>query len=241
MFRKLMAGVILCSVPVLSFGVAQLATTGTAMAAGNTTCIGTGVAGQVVTFVSPGLSNLGTASASAKSTTNTSSGPLSCTNSKGKVSSGTLNASKIKAKSTTTCASDPTPPSPCPTGDFVYDSASQLATGANLLFKEVKTVSWVIKGVTYTSAETASSSSTSGSGPGECPSSEVGFVLSGHLTAPASMNGKSTEITACLNTDAGPNTTGSFLNDIGAELGGNNSIVITSSTEDGLSSSILFA
>ena len=160
MFRKLMAGVILCSVPVLSFGVAQLATTGTAMAAGNTTCIGTGVAGQVVTFAPPGLSNLGTASAKAKSTTNTSSGPLSCTNPKGKVSSGTLNSSKIKAKSTTHCSTDPTPPTPCPTSptdDFVYDSASQLATGANLLYKEVKTVSWVIKGVTYTSAETASS------------------------------------------------------------------------------------
>ena len=33
MFRKLMAGAVLCSVPVLSFGVAQLATTGNALAA----------------------------------------------------------------------------------------------------------------------------------------------------------------------------------------------------------------
>jgi hypothetical protein len=237
-----MAGAILCSVPVLSFGVAQIATTGTAMAAGTTTCTGTSAAGgQVITFAPPGLSDLGTASASAKSTTNASSGPLSCLTSKGKSETGTLDASKIKAKSTTTCASDTNPPSPCPAGDFVYDSASQLASGASLLFKEVKTTTWVIKGVTYTSANTASSSATAGSGPGECPSTEVGFVLTGHLTAPASMSGKSTELTACLNTDAGTNVSGSFLNDIGAELGGNNSIVITSSTEDGLSSSLVFA
>ena len=48
MFRKLMAGVVLCSVPVLSFGVAQIATTGTAWAGGTTTCTGTSSAGQVV-------------------------------------------------------------------------------------------------------------------------------------------------------------------------------------------------
>ena len=241
MFRKLMAGVVLCSVPVLSFGVAQIATTGTAWAGGTTTCTGTSSAGQVVNFASPGLSDLGTASVSAKSTTTTSSGPLSCLTSKGKSESGTLNASKIKAKSTTLCQNDSNPPSPCPTGEYVYDSASQLATGANLLYKEVKTVSWVIKGVTYTTQNTASNAAGSGSGVGNCPSTEVGFELTGKLTAPASSAGKSTVITACLNTDAGPGTSGSFLNDIGAELGGNTAISITSSTEDGLASSIYFA
>ena len=61
MFRKLMAGVVLCSVPVLSFGVAQIATTGTAGAAGNTTCTGTSSTGQLITFAPPGISDLGNA------------------------------------------------------------------------------------------------------------------------------------------------------------------------------------
>ena len=153
MFRKLMAGAVLCTVPVLSFGVAQLATTGTAGAAGNTTCSG---ASSLVTFAPPGLSDLGTASASAKSTTTTSASPISCV--KGtKTTPGTLSASKIKAKSTTTCQSDSNPPSPCPTGDFVYDSVAQLASSSSTLYKEDKKISWVIKGVTYTTTNTGSS------------------------------------------------------------------------------------
>ena len=135
----------------------------------------------------------------------------------------------------------PTPPSPCPSGEFVQGSSSQFLASGATLFKAVKTTSWVIKGVTYTAANTSSATAGAGTGPGLCPSTEAGFVLFGHLTAPASMSGKTTELTACLNTDTGTNTSGSFLNDIAAELGGNNSIVIATSTEDGLSSSILFA
>ncbi len=241
MFRKLMAGVVLCSVPVLSFGVAQIATIGTAGAAGSTTCTGTMTAGQLITFAPPGVSDLGNATASAKATSTGSSGPLACVTSKGKSETGTLNSSKIKTKSTLLCQNDSTPPSPCPTGDFVQNSASQFAGGASTLFKAVKTTSWVIKGVTYTAGNTASSAAGSGTGPGNCPATEVGFVLTGKLTAPASMVGKSTELTSCLNTDTGPNTTGSFLNDIAAELGGNTSIVIATATSDGLTSSIVFA
>ena len=126
-------------------------------------------------------------------------------------------------------------------GEFVQGSSSQFLASGATLFKAVKTTSWVIKGVTYTAANTSSATAGAGSGPGLCPSTEAGFVLQGHLTAPASMSGKTTELTACLNTDTGTNTSGSFLNDIAAELGGNNSIVIATSTEDGLSSSILFA
>ena len=61
----------------------------------------------------------------------------------------------------------------------------------------------------------------------------MGFVLTGKLSAPASQSGKTTEITACLNTDTGPNTSGSFAADVGAEVGGNNTIQIQTATLDG--------
>lgn len=61
MLRKFMAAVALCSVPVLSFGVAEVATTGSAFAAGGTTLCSGG--SQTVTFAAPGISNQGTASA----------------------------------------------------------------------------------------------------------------------------------------------------------------------------------
>ena len=108
----------------------------------------------------------------------------------------------------------------------MYDSVSQLASSASTLWKEDKKISWVLKGVTYTACNTASSAAAAGTGPGLCPATEVGFVLTGKLSAPASQSGKSTEITACLNTDTGPNTSGSFAADVGAEVGGNTTIQI---------------
>jgi hypothetical protein len=233
-----MTAIVVSSVPVLSFGIAQVATSGSAGAAGNTTCTG---AGAVVTFAPPGLSDLGTASISAKSVTKTGSAAMSCVNPKGVTQAGTLSAGKIVSKSTTLCQNDTNPPNPCPTGEYVYDSVAQLASSASTLYKSDKSTSWVIKGVTYKTANTGSAAAGTGSGPGLCPSTEVGFVLTGHLTLPSSQLGKSTEITACLNTDTGPNTTGSFAADVGAEAGGNTSITIQTSTLDGATSSIVFA
>ena len=123
----------------------------------------------------------------------------------------------------------------------MYDSVAQLASSSSTLYKEDKTISWVIKGVTYTTKNTASAAATAGTGPGSCPATEVGFVLTGKLSAPASQSGKTTEITACLNTDTGPNTSGSFAADVGAEVGGNNTIQIQTATLDGTTSSLVFA
>jgi hypothetical protein len=232
-----MAGIVLSSVPVLTFGIAQVATSGSAGAAGSTTCTG---AGALVTFAPPGLSDLGTASISAKSITKTGSAAMSCTNGT-TTTPGTLSAGKIVSKSTTLCQNDTNPPNPCPTGEYVYDSVAQLASSASTLYKSDKSTSWVIKGVTYKTANTGSSTAGTGTGVGLCPSGEVGFVLTGHLVLPSSQLGKSTEITACLNTDTGPNTTGSFAADVTSEAGGNTSITIQTSTLDGATSSIVFA
>jgi hypothetical protein len=234
-----MAIVAVSAVPVLSFGVAQVATSTNAFAAGGkTTC--SGGTSQTVTFAAPGISNQGTASASKKSTSTTSaSSGGTCT---GKhAGTGTVASGSIKTKTTVTCASDTNPPSPCPSGDFVYDSASQFIGGASTLYKAVKTTSFTVGSMSYVAANTASAQAGTGTGPGNCPSSEPGFVLTGHLTAPASQSGKATTVTACLSTDTGPNTTGSFVNDITSEVLGNTTIVITSASIDSATSSIEFA
>jgi hypothetical protein len=234
MLRKFMAVVALSAVPVISIGVTQVAMTGGASAAKvkTTTCTG---GAQTVTFAAPGISNTGTAQASKKSTDTTSAAPsISCT---GKITgTGTTAASNIKSKSTVTCANDTgTKPTPCPTGDYVIDSASQFASGASTLYKDVKTASWTIGSTTYVTSNTGSAQATS------CPSTETGFVLTGKLTAPASQNGKASTITVCLNGDTGPNTTGNFYSDIVSEAFGNTSIVIATATFDPSTSSIVFA
>ena len=69
----------------------------------------------------------------------------------------------------------------------------------------------------------------------------MGFVLTGKLTAPATQAGKSTEVTACLNTDTGPGTTGSFLADLTTAGGGDQSITIATASLDPATSTIEFA
>jgi hypothetical protein len=236
-----MAGIVLCSVPVLSFGVAQMASTGTAGAAGNTICTGSG-AGSVVTFAPPGLSFTGTASVSAKSTTKTSAGALSCVTGTKPPKAGSLLAGKIVSTSTVTCANDTNPPpNPCPTGEFVYDSVAQLIAGAGTLQNSDKKTEWKIGATTYIAKNTANPAAGTGTGPGNCPSGDVGFVLTGKLTAPATLVGKSTEVTACILMDSGPGTTNNFLADVTAAAGGNTGITIATGTLDAANSSIEFA
>jgi hypothetical protein len=121
-------------------------------------------------------------------------------------------------------------PSPCPGGDYVFDSVSQFNSGAITLYKEVPTASWVIGKTTYTISNTTSSLTAS------CPHpKDPGFELSGHLTSPRTEGWKAASMTICFDTDAGPGTSGSFENDITAEAGGNTSMTITTATaEDSL-------
>jgi hypothetical protein len=254
--RKIMAGVVLCSVPVLSFGVAEVATTGTAFAGPTTLCTGTG-SGQVVTFTAPGISNQGIAQASAKSTTKTGAGTLSC-KSGSKVKSGSVSPSTIKSKSTETCAGDTNPngpPAACagnPTW-FVIDDVSGFAAAAGDLKKDLKSVSFKVGTTSYVADTTGSSAATAcgtmgGSEPvctnpptpGYCPDTEVGFFITGHLSTSTT---KSTEITACLNTDTntgGSAPPGNFLQDLTAIAGGNLSITVQTATEDPATSTIEF-
>jgi hypothetical protein len=229
-----MSIVALSSVPVLSFGIAQVATSGNAFAAGKTTTCSGGA--QTVTFAAPGLSTSGSAQKSKNSTANTSAASsTTCTGAK--PGSGTVAGNSITTTSTTKCSKASNPPAGC-TGNpkfWVYDSAAQFATGASTLYKAVPTTTFTDNGTTYKIANTKSAQATT------CPGTEVGFKLTGTLTAPASQKGKATTITACLNTDTGTDTTGNFKNDVTTEvLNGDPSMVITSASFDPASSSIVF-
>ena len=235
MLRKFMSVIALSSVPVLSFGIAQAATSGNAFAAGkSTTCTG---GAQTVTFATPGLSTQGSAQKSKKSTSTTSAAAsTTCTGSK--PGSGTVAGNNITTTSTEKCSKDTSNPPPACTGNpkfLVYDSAAEFATGSSTLYKAVPTTTFTDSSTTYTIANTASAQATT------CPSTEVGFKLTGTLTAPASQKGKATTITACLNSDNGPNTTGNFKNDVTSEvLNGAPTMVITSVSFDPAASSIVF-
>ena len=154
MLRKLMAVVALSSVPVISFGIAQAATSGSAFAAAkSTTCSG---GSQTVTFAAPGLSTQGSAQKSAKSTSTTSAESDTCTGAK--PGPGTVAGNNITTTSTTKCSKAPNPPAAC-TGNpkfWVYDSAVQFASGASTLYKAVPTTTFTDNGTTYMTANTKS-------------------------------------------------------------------------------------
>ena len=124
----------------------------------------------------------------------------------------------------------------------MYDSASQFVSGAGTLVKGVKTTSFTIGSTSYVAANKTSAQAGSGSGAGKCPATETGFVLTGTLTAPAAQKGAATTITACLSTDTGPGTSGSFLNDITAEVLQTAPLTeqIQTAVIDGSTSSIVF-
>ncbi len=237
MFRKLMALAILGSVPVIGAGIVQVAST-TIAAAATTSCTGTNVEPQVVTFSGSGpqagLSDLGYASTSKKAKTKAGAGSISCLV-KGKPKTGTLDAITIKTKSTTTCTSDATPPTPCPAGDYVQGSVAGFSSDASTLYKDIPSESWNVGATDYTAVFTSSATATT------CTSPEQGFNLDGHLTAPAADSGKAVAIVACLGTDTGPNTTGSFGNDVISEAGGNTTIYIVTATLDPADSTLSFA
>jgi hypothetical protein len=233
MVRKLMAVMVLGAVPALSFGVAQFATSGEAGAAGtggSTTCHG--VPGAWVNFA-PGITAQGRAKKGNRSGWPESGGQLSCTG-KHAGSGGFLGASQT-VSNTLTCSDDPNPPVDCPAGDYVYLSALEISAQFGTV---TGTASWFIGSKTYDSTTTSSAAATTGSGPGECPSGEDGYVLFGHLTKPTTA--KSTTMTICFLGDFGSGTTNNFADDLASELAGNTSIDIGEGDLDATASSILF-
>lgn len=241
-----MALAILGSVPVIGVGVAQVATTSIAGAA-TTDCTGTGT-GQTVTFSQasppvPGLTAQGTSQVSKKNKITSNAGTISCVKGVKPPKAGTVGAITINSKSKLTCGNaasmgDTNPPVPCtPSTNFIVNSINGYATSASTIWKEIPSESWTVGATHYTGVFTSSNT-------GTCPSGEAGFLLTGHITVPAADSGKALNINACLLGDTGPNTSGNFLTDVGAELGGGptgNAITIVTAQLDPANTTLNFA
>jgi hypothetical protein len=185
-------------------------------------------AAGTVSFAPPGISFYGTASPSKTSTTTTSG--LTFAGS-GCGSGGSEPANTILAKSTLKCnkkiagedANGNTVPS-CVSGDRVYDQASGFAsTGTATLQKALKKLTLTVNGITF-AAKTTSTSIAS------CSGGEFGFALSGTVKAKP-FTYSTFALTACLGSDTGPGTTGSFGADIVTALNGPSPAVTIATTQ----------
>lgn len=109
-------------------------------------------------------------------------------------------------------------PSPVCTGSsgYVSDSASgYVAAGAAFWSELPNPTKFRIDNLAYKSASAASTVIGSG---GICGLFDSGFKVNGALTAPLADYGDHTKLILCLDTDTGTQTTGSFTDDIAAEI-----------------------
>jgi hypothetical protein len=203
-----------------------------ALAAG---AIGGGVAGAVtpvtctiastVTFNAPGITQAGTATTKATSSTKTSNpvlGGAGCpAKSKGK---------GLKIVSGNSLCAGVTPvPTGCSAKDKYYYGSAQsfLLTGTASLVGIKQSVTLGKTNVTLTST---------GATAGSCSGTDVGFTITGT----ASGGGYSTFTeNACISTDTGAGTSGTFLTDLGTELGATpTSMIIATAAIDSTQSTL---
>jgi hypothetical protein len=233
MFRRLLGVIGLGAASTLSLGFAQVGTSVDAGAAGggaSTTCHFGG-------WVNVDLLAQGHAKKGKNAIWVTSGGPVSCS---GKhAGPGQFVSDDEHVSNTMTCSNDPNPPVICPAGDYVYSSAleftSQLSTVTG-------NMGWVIGTTSYDESTMSSAAATTGLGPGECPSGEYGYVLSGHLLkASGKVTAKSALVTICFSGDSGSGTTNNFSSDLAAEIGGDTMLDIFRANLDPAATSIVFS
>ena len=124
----------------------------------------------------------------------------------------------------------PTPACTGP-GGYVYDTASSFSNATILCAEFPNPTRFHIAATTYKSSPSSSVAINPAPG-GTCGASESGFKINGALTAPTANAGDATMLFLCLSTDTGAGTSGSFTNDLYAELGGNTSITIATAELD---------
>ncbi len=165
-----------------------------------------------VTFASPGLSQAGSAEAaktSVSTTTPTTFGD-GCTG-------GSATGYSITSKSIR-CAKKATDPEPasnpgCQVGEYGYDSWNNFETGGTTAIqKALKKLSFTINGIAYSTKTTSSAEVVEGA----C-GDEVGFAITGTVSAPKADKGQSAVLTACLGavTGSGETSSANFFDDIG--------------------------
>lgn len=162
---------------------------------------------STVTFATPGLSIAGAVSTATTSTTTASALAVSgtgCTGSSAKIS--------IKSASTKcTGTGTPSPYTACKTGSYGYDSwKSYEVSGTSSIKTSLAHFNFTLDGNAFKTTTTAAAALS-------CTSSEVGFKITGKVTAPASYLNKISTISACLGkvTGTGLPSLTNFKSDIG--------------------------
>lgn len=162
-----------------------------------------------VTFAAPGLSVVGTAGQNKNSTSTVSGSTLSgggdCTGTG--VPPLTINTKDAKCKG----AGLPAGSACTAVGQFYYDQFGQFATaGPASIAKSVKKLTATFGANVYFLKKFSASEVVGGA----CGSG-VGFMLTGQVNKPKPDKGLPATILACLGSDTGPGTTGSFGADFG--------------------------
>ncbi len=229
MFRKLLLLVALSTVSSGAMAVSAVTSAGVVGAVPPPPTIRCHFAPTTLSFPAPGLSTNGDFTTSSTSTMAISASALS-----GSACPGTgdhLIAPVITlTNAPCTGVNTPTPACTGSTG-YVYDMASSFSNGAILWSEFPNPTKFHIDATTYKSAPSSSVAISAAPG-GTCGATESGFKINGALTAPTSNAGDPTKLYLCLSTDTGPDTTGSFTNDILSELGGNTSMTIATAQLD---------
>jgi hypothetical protein len=164
---------------------------------------------STVTFAKPGLSVAGAVSTAKTSTTTTSNLTFS-----GSGCSGSGAGHKITTAATKcTGAGKPSPYTKCKTGDYGYDSWSgYIKEGTSSIKAALPTISFTLNGNNFTVKTTTVGSASCKASVG----TEVGFKITGTVTAPASYKNATGTLTACLGAvkGTGLKSTKNFASDI---------------------------
>jgi hypothetical protein len=232
MRRKILMGVLALALPIGTVvGLSSAATAGKPKPppdpARSCTAHGT------VHFQAPGLSKTGSVSPTLKVSDTTTSGVGFGGGCTGSVPNLVIASKNTKCKG----PNDPAGTACEAKKTFAYDGESTFASGSTItsLEKSLKKLDFTIDGVTYqtkTTGASAISCTDATSPPGGQPV-EAGFNIKGTVKSPKQDKGETTSLNACLGTDGGPGTSGSFFDDLGSGVG-----VITTASIDGVSSTV---
>jgi hypothetical protein len=160
-----------------------------------------------VTFAPPGISNSGSASASKTSSTTTNSEVFGGTGCSGGSSPLTITSKSTKCSKKV--AGQPSSNPACVPGQYGYDSwANFTSGGVSSVQKSLKKLSFTINGINY-STKTTSAAATG------CPGGEVGFKITGTVSAPKNDKGQPDVLLACLGNVTGTGlSSGTFAGNI---------------------------
>lgn len=164
---------------------------------------------STVTFAAPGLSKAGAVGTAKTSTTKTGNLAFSGAGCSGSGVGHSITTAATKCTGT----GKPSPYTKCKTGDYGYDSwAGYLSTGISSIKSSLATLSYTLNSNNFTAKTTAVAAASCKASVG----TEVGFKITGTVSAPAAYKGATAVLTACLGGVSGTGVTSStnFAKDI---------------------------